>query len=104
MGWSGVEWLEKSKIKLSQLSTKVEVEVEAELGNIGTPPFKVDKKSKLMKPAYVNISLSVTDIISIVEVNHEIELKFHILMEWFDQRLKFQNPKRKPFFKCFNCC
>ena len=59
--------------------------------NKGTPPFIVEKKSKLMKPAYVNISLSVTDIINIVEVNHEIELKFHILMEWFDQRLKFQN-------------
>ena len=61
--------------------------------NKGTPPFIVEKKSKLMKPAYVNISLSVTDIINIVEVNHEIELKFHILMEWFDQRLKFQNLK-----------
>ena len=29
-----MEWLDKLKIKLSQLSTLVEVEVEAELGNI----------------------------------------------------------------------
>ena len=33
MGWGGVGWLDKLKIKLSQLSTLVEVEVEAELGN-----------------------------------------------------------------------
>ena len=32
MGWGG-GWLEKSGIKLSHLSTEVEVEVEDELGN-----------------------------------------------------------------------
>ena len=61
--------------------------------NKGTPPFIVEKKSKLMRPAYVNISLTITDIIDIVEVKHEIEMKFHILMEWFDHRLKFHNLK-----------
>ena len=34
MGWVGVGWLEKWGIKLSHLSTEVEVEVEDELGKI----------------------------------------------------------------------
>ena len=59
----------------------------------GTPPFLLDKKSKTIKTANVNISLTVTDILDIVEVKHEIELKFHLLMEWFDSRLKFHNLK-----------
>ena len=33
--WVGGGWLDKLKIKLSQLSTLVEVEVEAELGKKG---------------------------------------------------------------------
>ena len=61
--------------------------------NKGTPPFIMDKKIKTMRPANVNISLTLTDILDIVEVKHEIELKFHILMEWFDSRLKFHNLK-----------
>ena len=61
--------------------------------NKGTPPFSIEKISKLIKPADVNISLTLTDILDIAEVKHEIELKFHILMEWFDPRLKFHNLK-----------
>ena len=61
--------------------------------NKGTPPFILDKKSKTIQTANVNISIAVTDVLDIVEVKHEIELKFHLLMEWFDPRLKFHNLK-----------
>ena len=61
--------------------------------NKGTPPFFLDKKTKTIKTAKVNISLTVTDVLDIKEVKHEIELKFHLLMEWFDSRLKFHNLK-----------
>ena len=62
--------------------------------NKGTPPFILDKKSKAITIAKVNISLTITDVLDIVEVKHEIELKFHLLMEWYDSRLKFHNLKQ----------
>ena len=61
--------------------------------NKATPPFILDKKSKTIKTAKINVSITVTDILVIVEVKHEIEIKFHLLMEWFDPRLKFHNLK-----------
>ena len=42
-GWLG--GVEKLRIKLSQLSTKVEVEVEAELGNILVGGYSRDRKN-----------------------------------------------------------
>ena len=61
--------------------------------NKGTPPFILDKETKTIKTANVNISVTVIDVLDIVEVKHEIELKFHLLMEWYDPRLKFHNLK-----------
>ena len=39
-GWGGVGWLEKWGIKLSHLSTEVEVEVEDELGNFRSKLYR----------------------------------------------------------------
>ena len=57
------------------------------------PPFIVNKTSKKIRPANVNISVTVVDILDIVEAKHEIELKIHLLLEWFDHRLKYLNLK-----------
>ena len=44
--------------------------------NKGTPAFFLDKRSKTIKTAKVNISLTVTNVLDIKEVKHEIELKY----------------------------
>ena len=49
--------------------------------NKATPPFILDKKPKTIKTAKINVSITVTDILDIVEVKHEIEIKFHLLIQ-----------------------
>ena len=57
------------------------------------PPFILNKTTKSIRTANVNVSVTIVDILDIVEVKHEIELKFHLLLEWLDPRLKFLNLK-----------
>ena len=41
----------------------------------------------------VDVSTSIRNVIDISEVNHIIELKFDILMEWYEYRVDYQNLK-----------
>ena len=56
-------------------------------------PFIYDKTRKEVKPVKVDVSTSIQNIIDISEVNNIIELKFGILMEWYESRVDYHNLK-----------
>ena len=56
-------------------------------------PFIYDKIRKEVDPVKVDVSTSIRNVIDISEVNHIIELKFDILMEWYEYRVDYQNLK-----------
>ena len=56
-------------------------------------PFIYDKTRKEVKPVKVDVSTSIQNIIDISEVNNIIELKFGILMEWYESRIDYHNLK-----------
>ena len=56
-------------------------------------PFIYDKIRKEVDPVKVDVSTSVSNIIEISEVNHVIELKFDIVMEWYEHRVDYHNLK-----------
>ena len=49
-----------------------------------------------MKPAEVNISMTLKTVIEISERSHIIELKFKINIEWYEYRTKYYNIKENP--------
>jgi hypothetical protein len=56
-------------------------------------PFIYDKNKKKLDPVKVDVSTSILNIIDISEVNNIIELKFDILMEWYEYRVDYHNLK-----------
>ena len=50
-------------------------------------PFIYDKNRKEVDAVKVDVSTSILNIIDISEVNNIIELKFDILMEWYEYRV-----------------
>ena len=58
-------------------------------------PFGFNYQEQRIIPAVVNISIAVMDMLSIQEVNLVFVLKFRLLMEWYDYRLKYHNLKKQ---------
>ena len=56
-------------------------------------PFNYNKTRKEVDPVKIDVSTSIRNIIDISEVNHIIELKFDILMEWYEYRVDYHNLK-----------
>ena len=56
-------------------------------------PFIYDKIRNEVDPVKVDVSTSIQNIIEISEVNHIIELKFDIVMEWYEYRVDYLNLK-----------
>ena len=56
-------------------------------------PFIYNKTRKEVDPVKVDVSTSLLNVIDISEVNHIIELKFDIHMEWYDYRVDYHNLK-----------
>ena len=57
-------------------------------------PFTFDRASKTITPIKVNVSTSLMNIIEISEVDHIIELKFGMTMEWYENRVSYNNLKK----------
>jgi len=57
-------------------------------------PFIFDKINNRNIPVNVNVSMSVIDIIKIEEVDHTFTLKFRLVLEWYDYRIKYWNLKK----------
>ena len=60
--------------------------------NKKVPPFDVDEQSNVI-PVTVNISTTLMNVLKISEVDHIIELKFAISLQWHENRAKYQNLK-----------
>ena len=56
-------------------------------------PFIYDKARRELDPVKVQISTSIQHIIDISEVSNIIELKFEMLMEWYEHRVDYHNLK-----------
>ena len=56
-------------------------------------PFIYNKIRNEVDPVKVDVSTSIQNIIEISEVNHIIELKFDIVMEWYEYRVDYLNLK-----------
>lgn len=56
-------------------------------------PFNYDYDAEKILPVDVNISMAVMDILDIREVDLVYVLKFRLLMEWYDYRLRYHNLK-----------
>ena len=57
------------------------------------PPFKFDSRTGGNIPVMVNISARIKEVLSIHEVDMELEIKVILFMEWFDYRLEYHNLK-----------
>ena len=55
--------------------------------------FIYNKTQKKVDPVKVDVSTSILNVIDISEVNHIIELKFDIVMEWYEYRASYHNLK-----------
>ena len=58
------------------------------------PLSTVSEKNETVVPVTVNISLVLLKVFNI-EVNHAIDFKFEISMEWFEKRVKYHNLKEE---------
>ena len=56
-------------------------------------PFSYDKVNQINIPVNINVSMSIIDILKIEEVEHVYVLKFRLILEWFDFRIKYYNLK-----------
>ena len=62
--------------------------------NKKVPPI-VAKGMAKFDPVQVNISINLLKIVSMEEVQHKIDLKFAIVLEWMENRAKYHNLKKK---------
>ena len=61
-------------------------------------PFTVDydeNEKEQIVPVKVLVSTSLRNILEISEFSHTIELKFGIMLEWYENRVQYHNLKRK---------
>ena len=71
--------------------------------NQKVPPFKMESYiGNRMSPVRVNVSLKLLNVMRIDEVENTIDLKFHILLEWFDHRLTYNNLKHRRYLNALN--
>ena len=56
-------------------------------------PFIFNKTKNEVDPVKIDVSTSILNVIEISEVNHIIELKFDIIMEWYEHRVHYHNLK-----------
>ena len=61
--------------------------------NYNNAPFTFNKESNTIIPVNVDISVDVIDVLRIVEVEQEFELKLSLIMEWYDSRITYHNLK-----------
>ena len=59
------------------------------------PPFTFDSKKNKIDPVQVNVTMTILKILKITEVDHLFTMKFVMIMEWYDHRLKYYNLKSK---------
>ena len=62
--------------------------------NSKVAPFLFDEVTETRTPVKVNVSTSLMNIIEISEVNHIIELKFGMTLEWYENRVNYHNLKK----------
>ena len=62
--------------------------------NKNIAPFSFDKKLNEIVPVNIDISVDVIDVLSIIEVKNEFELKLSLIMEWYDTRITYHNLKK----------
>ena len=60
------------------------------------PPVVIDENGKIIS-AIVTVSASVLDIINIAEDDNKIVIKFRIILQWKDERVSYQNIKKKVY-------
>ena len=58
-------------------------------------PFTVDLTLEEIIPVKIKISTTLRNVIEISEVNHIIELKYAISLNWYENRVVYQNLKKK---------
>ena len=46
-------------------------------------------------PVKVNISITLMKVVEIMEVDHSIQLQFQVSLQWNENRIKYQNLKKK---------
>ena len=61
--------------------------------NMNVAPFTVDKRNRTINRVKVNISTTLMNVIEISEVNHIIELKYSLTIEWYENRVNYHNLK-----------
>ena len=57
-------------------------------------PFTFDSVLNTIIPVNVDISMDIIDVLQIIEVQQEFELKLSLIMEWYDSRIIFHNLKK----------
>ena len=62
--------------------------------NQNIAPFTVDPISETIEAVIVNISAEIIDILNINEVEQAFEVKFRLLLSWYDSRLVYHNLKK----------
>ena len=58
--------------------------------------FILQDYDQAINPVIVNISTMLQTVIDIAERSHIIELKFDIILEWYEYRAKYYNLKMNP--------
>ena len=61
--------------------------------NKNLAPFTVDPKTDIIEAVKINVSSEILDILKIDEVEQALEVKFRLLLSWYDVRLIFHNLK-----------
>ena len=63
--------------------------------NKGVPPFKVNSTDRSIVPVKLNISIDLLKIVDIEEIDHKIDFKFEITLEWRENnRVVYHNLKQ----------
>ena len=57
--------------------------------NKKTSPFKLNRLTNEIAKAAINVSVTVIDLLQIVEVDLEFTCKFKMILEWVDHRLVY---------------
>ena len=65
------------------------------------PKYIQDENNELI-PARVNVSTVFKTVIDINEQDHKIELKFQIILEWYESRASYNNLKANPALNVLN--
>ena len=67
-----------------------------------SPIARVSFFNKTTKPVFVNISLTLLQLMGIDERSNTIDLQFEITLEWMDQRITYNNLKKDIFLNALS--